>query len=63
MVSSAYVHHHITPLQIDKLNDFSKCLRAMMANTKVGQPPSYKLAQFLLSYRCTPHSTTGGPPS
>ena len=34
-----------------------------MANTKVGQSPSCKLTQFLLSYGFTPHSTTGVPPS
>ena len=34
-----------------------------MVNTKVEQSLSYRLAQFLLSYRCTPHSTTGVPPS
>ena len=35
----------------------------MMVNTKVGQSLSYRLAQFLFSYCCTPHSTTGVPPS
>ena len=37
--------------------------RAIMVNTIVGQLLSYRLAQCLLSHRCTPHSTTGVPPS
>ena len=34
----------------------------MMINTIVGQSLSYRLAQSLLSYHCTPRSTTGVPP-
>ena len=47
-------YHPSSNGQVERIVQIFK--RAMMVNTKVGQS---RLAQFLLSYRCTPHSTTG----
>ncbi len=37
--------------------------RAMKASEKDGRSPSHRLAEFLMTYRATPHATTGVAPT
>ena len=37
--------------------------RAMKANEKDGRSPSHRLVEFLMTYRATPHATTGVAPT